>query len=581
MTSSSFLPEQHHHPAIQQEHRPRHYHLGTTTSRINKHKVGNISTSSSSSSSKQECQSPSSPSSASASAYSSSFYLPPIQRQKWGDQQIRPHVNWGDLFFDLFYVAAAYNLATVIKTDPTWKGVFYFLSLFGSVFASFWQSKMIHESRFEMPDDIIHRLLEVIQLCALATSVLHIRPVEYMSRGADHPDLFMYCLGLVLGSLIHILLLCEIRFVWVVGQEHVAKRAAGRDLRHHGVSFALQVAALVYAACLYYGGDNTIGGEEGSFLGEEYHAPVVLLLLNWAMKPIAMYMVYVVCSGGDIKHKSVPMNIDFAIHRYGEWTMLILGESILSLLIVNDISRKNEAEYYFTFYLGIVSVTLLQFLYFKSQPHDADHHALRRTRTSGFVFTIWLQIYSAALIIVGVSYKMLLTEYTSEYADKEENQAVYAQVGGGDTSNYPELYTVPSYSTQERRQRIANLYCFGLATVFLSLDMMNVAHTGLKITSNRCHHPENGKFRIKALALVVVSRIVILGFVLTLSQYVTDPEFIALIGFGTIVMQVMVRFLGYVYFPSDLIHDMEEKEFHQESIEEEKSTAAWEDSPRA
>lgn len=34
------------------------------------------------------------------------FYLPPLQRQRWGQEQILPHTDWGDLFFDLFYVAA-------------------------------------------------------------------------------------------------------------------------------------------------------------------------------------------------------------------------------------------------------------------------------------------------------------------------------------------------------------------------------------------------------------------------------------------------------------------------------------------
>lgn len=39
------------------------------------------------------------------------FYRPPFQRQRWGDTQILPRVNWGDLFFDLFYVAAGYNVS--------------------------------------------------------------------------------------------------------------------------------------------------------------------------------------------------------------------------------------------------------------------------------------------------------------------------------------------------------------------------------------------------------------------------------------------------------------------------------------
>ena len=38
------------------------------------------------------------------------FYYPPVQRQRYGDDKILPHVGYGDLFFDLFFVGAAYNL---------------------------------------------------------------------------------------------------------------------------------------------------------------------------------------------------------------------------------------------------------------------------------------------------------------------------------------------------------------------------------------------------------------------------------------------------------------------------------------
>ena len=36
------------------------------------------------------------------------FFAPPRQRQRWGDTQILPRVNWGDLFFDLFYGERTY-----------------------------------------------------------------------------------------------------------------------------------------------------------------------------------------------------------------------------------------------------------------------------------------------------------------------------------------------------------------------------------------------------------------------------------------------------------------------------------------
>jgi hypothetical protein len=39
------------------------------------------------------------------------LYARPRQRQNWDDTQVLPRVNWGDLFFDLYYVAAAYNVS--------------------------------------------------------------------------------------------------------------------------------------------------------------------------------------------------------------------------------------------------------------------------------------------------------------------------------------------------------------------------------------------------------------------------------------------------------------------------------------
>lgn len=37
------------------------------------------------------------------------FWTRPKQRQRWGDDDVLPHINWGDLFFDLFYVAGEWT----------------------------------------------------------------------------------------------------------------------------------------------------------------------------------------------------------------------------------------------------------------------------------------------------------------------------------------------------------------------------------------------------------------------------------------------------------------------------------------
>ena len=41
------------------------------------------------------------------------LYSRPRQRQKWGETQVLPRVDWGDLFMDLFYVAAMVSVTVM------------------------------------------------------------------------------------------------------------------------------------------------------------------------------------------------------------------------------------------------------------------------------------------------------------------------------------------------------------------------------------------------------------------------------------------------------------------------------------
>ena len=64
-----------------------------------------------------------------------SWYSPPAQRIRWGGDQCLQHVDWGDLFFDLFYVAAVYNLGVLglsgFTTGEHLRSAIYFLGSLG------------------------------------------------------------------------------------------------------------------------------------------------------------------------------------------------------------------------------------------------------------------------------------------------------------------------------------------------------------------------------------------------------------------------------------------------------------------
>jgi Bacterial low temperature requirement A protein (LtrA) len=184
-----------------------------------------------------------------------------------------------------------------------------------------------------------------------------------------------------------------------------------------------------------------------------------------------------------LKKVTVPINVDFFIHRQGEWIMLMLGESVLSLLIVD---LNSGVEYYSTFFCGIISIILLEYLHFRSQPHDPDEHALRRARGAGLAFTTMLYIYSTALVVLGTSYKMFLYEFV--YEDNQTGDGSAASTSSNYTKSTSGIRLLfdridarflaggldeASYiDVDERRQRIANFFSGSLAIVWFLLDAM-------------------------------------------------------------------------------------------------------------
>lgn len=165
----------------------------------------------------------------------------PIQRQRWSDTQIRPVVNWGDLFFDLFHVAAFYNLSSIIRQDPSWQGLLYFCACFFAILWT-WIDKMYFDSRFYTGDDVWHRIFEVAVLVVLATAVVHIRPVYFLSNPQDFNDMFAFSLACVLGNVLTILRYMEVYF-WVDGED-AAKQSARRDMIAKLVPMGLYLAAM-------------------------------------------------------------------------------------------------------------------------------------------------------------------------------------------------------------------------------------------------------------------------------------------------------------------------------------------------
>ncbi len=218
--------------------------------------------------------------------------------------------------------AAAYNLAYIIKTDPNLLGLLYFLGCFGPV-VTIWLRKLYYDSVFNLPDDIFHVGLEIIQLLFLAGAILHIRPVKYMSN-ESYPAIFFFCLSCWLCSVYTICSYLEIRF-WGVDGEYSAKYSAMTSIFIHLPGVLLVSAATMYSGHAFYYRDrnDNYSNEEESF----QHIPIILMLSSWIVQQVVLYPVHIWRGkGNDFKKYHIPVNVEFIIHRQGEFTMLMLGE---------------------------------------------------------------------------------------------------------------------------------------------------------------------------------------------------------------------------------------------------------------
>jgi hypothetical protein len=99
----------------------------------------------------------------------------------------------------------------------------------------------------------------------------------------------------------------------------------------------------------------------------------------------------------DIRLTYVPQNIDFMIHRYNEWIMLMIGEAVLSLLIV-DVSET--WDYYKITIFGVLAIVILELLIYETQPDHHYHHALFMSRYQAIKYQSSIPIITIGLITV-------------------------------------------------------------------------------------------------------------------------------------------------------------------------------------
>lgn len=182
------------------------------------------------------------------------LYSPPIQRQKWGDKQALPRMNWGDLFFDLFYVAATYNVSNIIYDSPSRFGFLYAIGTYWPL-----QGIVLHRTTYDArfvieTDDIYHRFMEVIHMCVLSVAVLAIRPICYMAYPTQNMSMFLFALAITIERWMTAMRYIEV-YLFGMGQ-HMIKTVGKREFFNACIPLPFYIAATIVAGIDYFHNNN-------------------------------------------------------------------------------------------------------------------------------------------------------------------------------------------------------------------------------------------------------------------------------------------------------------------------------------
>ena len=219
-------------------------------------------------------------------------------------------------FFDLFYVAAAYNLAILLMESladgSLAEGLLYFSCCFFSIVV-LWLEKLGWDCRYVSDDNLFTRAVEVIQLVFLGIAIQHIRPVEFMKDTCGHSTTFVYLLSMSILFVIQIAMKVDLSINIDGGPEAVTATKWDMQLKTCGGICIWIATALAARDYFFTTGNEQVCGEHGN------PVPIVLSGLIIVFEQTYYHLVtirYQQRSGRNHEEFTVPFNAELCIHRY-------------------------------------------------------------------------------------------------------------------------------------------------------------------------------------------------------------------------------------------------------------------------
>ena len=221
---------------------------------------------------------------------------------------------------------------------------------------------------------------------------------------------------------------------------------------------------------------------------------------------------------------------DYVIHRYGEWILLMIGEGILSLLIVETAEVK---DYYIITTFGVITIIFIQILKFESEPSHGDGHAMWRNLLNGMCYSMLIQLLSMALIVFGVTYKVFLKDVVKE-AEKD------------DVYDYGTAARSLAASPAIKDEVSAAIFSGSLCVVLLSLEVMCLTHGGIKKSLRSLRKTEDNSPNWPVI-IIALFKVAIILFTATLYEWTVDSAVLTVVGCFVVFALAVTRVVNFVF----------------------------------